>query len=97
VAVPIVWRPYRRHDEHSLGAGSLWLFDVVMRRYENRSTIMTSKWPMEEWASSSATSRPPGTSSPASCTMPRSFPMQGRSHRLQERTTPSHESVENAP
>jgi DNA replication protein DnaC len=25
------------------------LFEVIMRRYENRSTIMTSNWPLEEW------------------------------------------------
>ena len=29
-------------------AGEL-LFEVVMRRYENRSTIMTSNRPLEEW------------------------------------------------
>lgn len=26
-----------------------YLFEVVMRRYENRSTIMTSNRPLEEW------------------------------------------------
>jgi DNA replication protein DnaC len=25
------------------------LFEVIMRRYENRSTIMTSNRPLEEW------------------------------------------------
>ncbi len=26
-----------------------YLFEVIMRRYENRSTIMTSNRPLEEW------------------------------------------------
>jgi DNA replication protein DnaC len=26
-----------------------YLFEVIMRRYENRSTIMTSNRPIEEW------------------------------------------------
>jgi len=26
-----------------------YLFEVIMRRYENRSTIMTSNRPVEEW------------------------------------------------
>jgi DNA replication protein DnaC len=24
-------------------------YEAIMRRYENRSTIMTNNWPMEEW------------------------------------------------
>lgn len=26
-----------------------YLFEIIMRRYEVRSTLMTSNWPVEEW------------------------------------------------
>jgi DNA replication protein DnaC len=45
-----------------------YLLEVVMRRYENRSTIMTSNRPLEEWG------KLPGPSSTGSCITPRSSP-----------------------
>lgn len=35
--------------KHLPGRAGEYLFEVVMRRYENRSTIMTSNRPIEEW------------------------------------------------
>lgn len=59
------------------GQSGEYLFEVVMRRHENRSTIMTSNRPIEEWGKlladlpsataildrSVAGSNPPGDSS----------------------------------
>jgi DNA replication protein DnaC len=45
-----------------------YLLEVIMRRYETRSTIMTSNRPSRTGASSSRTCPPPGPSSTASCT-----------------------------
>lgn len=35
--------------KHLPGRAGEYLFEVIMRRYENRSTIMTSNRPIEEW------------------------------------------------
>ena len=48
------------------------LLEIVMRRYETRSTMMTSNRPIEEWENCSMTCRPPPPSSTASFTMPKS-------------------------
>ena len=44
------------------------LLKIIMRRHENRSTLMTSNRPVEEWGNSSATSRPQAPSSTGSST-----------------------------
>ena len=38
-------RPFEAHSTHS----GEYRLEVTMRRYENRSTIMTSNRPLEEW------------------------------------------------
>jgi len=50
-----------------------FLFEIIMRRYETRSTIMTSNRPREDWGKllSDVPSAPP--SSTGSCTTPRSL------------------------
>ena len=48
------------------------LFEIIMRRYELKSTLMTSNRPIEEWANSWEKSPPPPPSSTASSTTPRS-------------------------
>jgi len=54
-----------------------YLLEVVMRRYENRSTIMTSNRPLEDWGNCSPTCRLPEPSSIASCTTPPPLPLPG--------------------
>jgi hypothetical protein len=51
------------------------LFEVIMRRYENRSTIMTSNRHWRNGANSWATCPPPGRSWIVSSTMPRQLPL----------------------
>jgi hypothetical protein len=53
------------------GNSAEYLFEVVMRRYENRSTIMTSNRPIEEWGKLLGDVRPLVLSWTASCTMPK--------------------------
>jgi DNA replication protein DnaC len=50
------------------------LLEIIMRRYENRSTMMTSNRPIEEWGNCSAMFLPPARSSTACCIMPKSSP-----------------------
>jgi DNA replication protein DnaC len=50
------------------------LFEVIMRRYENRSTIMTSNRPLEEWGSW-VTFPPLARSWIVSCTTPKQLPL----------------------
>jgi DNA replication protein DnaC len=44
------------------------LLEIIMRRYERASTILTSNRPVEDWGSCSATPRRSRRSSTASCT-----------------------------
>jgi hypothetical protein len=74
-----------------------YLFEVVMRRYENRSTIMTSNRPIEEWGKLLGDVPAAGAILDRFLHHAEVIPMQGRSNRLKERTTPSYERVENAP
>jgi DNA replication protein DnaC len=46
------------------------LLDIVTRRYERASTLITWNRPVEDWASSSATPRPSPRCSTASSTTP---------------------------
>ena len=55
-----------------------FLFEIIMRRYELKSTMMTSDRPLEDGASSSATFRRPARSSIASCTTRRSSTLLAR-------------------
>jgi DNA replication protein DnaC len=74
-----------------------YLFEVVMRRYENRSTIMTSNRPIEEWGKLLGDVPAAGAILDRFLHHAEVIPMQGRSHRLKERGTPQKAEVENAP
>ena len=73
------------------------LFEVVMRRYENRSTIMTSNRPIEEWGKLLGDVPAAGAILDRFLHHAEVIPMQGRSHRLKERGTPQKTQVENTP
>ena len=49
-----------------------YLLEIIMRRYETRSTMMTSNRPLEDWGKLIGDVPRPRRSSTASCTMPRS-------------------------
>jgi len=68
-----------------------------MRRYENRSIIMTSNRLIEEWGELLGDVPAAGAILDRFLHHAEVIPMQGRSHRLKERGTPSHEHVENTP
>jgi len=65
-----------------------YLFEIIMRRYENRSTIMTSNRPIEEWG------KLIGDVPAATAILDRFLhhaeiiKITGRSYRLKDRTTP---------
>ena len=65
-----------------------YLFEIIMRRYENRSTIMTSNRPIEEWG------KLIGDVPSATAILDRFLhhaeiiKITGRSYRLKDRTTP---------
>jgi DNA replication protein DnaC len=65
-----------------------YLFEIIMRRYENRSTIMTSNRPIEEWG------KLIGDVPSATAILDRFLHhaeiirITGRSYRLKDRTTP---------
>jgi len=68
-----------------------YLLEVVMRRYENRSTIMTSNRPIEDWG------KLLGDVPAASAILDRflhhaqTIPITGRSYRLKDQTQPKQE------
>ena len=74
-----------------------YLSEVAMRRYENRSTIMTSNRPIEEWGKLLGDVPAAGAILDRFLHHAEVIPMQGRSHRLKERGTPQKTEVENAP
>ena len=39
----------RRHVQLAESSVGEYLFEIIMRRYENRSTVMTSNRPIEDW------------------------------------------------
>ena len=49
-----------------------YLFEIIMRRYETRSTMMTSNRPLEDWGKLVGDVPTPRRSSTASCTTRRS-------------------------
>jgi DNA replication protein DnaC len=51
-----------------------YLFEIIMRRYETRSTVMTSNRPLEDWGKLSVTCRAPRRSSTGFCITPTSSP-----------------------
>jgi DNA replication protein DnaC len=65
-----------------------YLFEIIMRRYENRSTVMTSNRPIEEWG------KLIGDVPAATAILDRFLhhaeiiKISGRSYRLKDRTTP---------
>ncbi|MBM4164984.1 MAG: AAA family ATPase [Lentisphaerae bacterium] len=67
--------------------GGEYLFEIIMRRYENRSTLMTSNRPVEEWG------KLVGDVPAASAILDRFLHhaeiihITGRSYRLKDRTT----------
>jgi DNA replication protein DnaC len=72
------------------------LFEVVMRRYETRSTMMTSNRPLEDWG------KLLGDAPGASAILDRFLhhaelvQMTGRSYRLRHQATPSLDTVEDS-
>jgi DNA replication protein DnaC len=72
------------------------LFEVVMRRYETRSTMMTSNRPLEDWG------KLLGDAPGASAILDRFLhhaelvQMAGRSYRLRHQATPSLDTVEDS-
>jgi len=74
-----------------------YLFEVVMRRYENRSTIMTSNRPIEEWGKLLGDVPAAGAILDRFLHHAEVIPMQGRSHRIGERQNLPQPSVEIAP
>ncbi len=62
-----------------------YLFEVVMRRYENRSTIMTSNRSIEEWGKRVGDTPAAGAILDRFLHHAEVVPMQGRSHRLKDR------------
>jgi DNA replication protein DnaC len=72
------------------------LFEVVMRRYETRSTMMTSNRPLEDWG------KLLGDAPGASAILDRFLhhaelvQMTGRSYRLRNQSTPSPDGIEDS-
>jgi DNA replication protein DnaC len=62
------------------------LFEVVMRRYENRATVMTSNRPIEEWGKLVGDVPAAGAILDRFLHHAEVVPMQGRSYRLKDRT-----------
>lgn len=71
-----------------------YLFEVVMRRYENRSTIMTSNRPIEDWGTLLGDVPAAGAILDRFLHHAEVVPMQGRSHRLANRSNPPTEGVD---
>jgi DNA replication protein DnaC len=63
-----------------------YLFEVVMRRYENRSTIMTSNRPIEEWGKLVGDVPAAGAILDRFLHHAEVIAMNGRSYRLKKRT-----------
>jgi len=62
-----------------------FLFEVVMRRYENRSTMMTSNRPVEEWGKLIGDVPAAGAILDRFLHHAQIIPMQGRSYRLKDK------------
>lgn len=72
-----------------------YLFEVVMRRYETRSTIMTSNRPIEEWGKLLGDVPAAGAILDRFLHHAEVIPMKGRSYRLKDRAVkPSEKKVE---
>lgn len=76
-----------------------YLFEVIMRRYETRSTIMTSNRPIEDWGKLIGDVPAAGAILDRFLHHAEVIPMEGRSYRLGHRTpmenlNDSHEEVE---
>jgi DNA replication protein DnaC len=63
-----------------------YLFEVVMRRYETRSTIMTSNRPVEEWGKLVGDVPAAGAILDRFLHHAEVIPMKGRSYRMKERS-----------
>jgi DNA replication protein DnaC len=63
------------------------LFEVIMRRYENRSTIMTSNRPLEEWGKLLGDVPTAGAISDRSLRHAQTIAITGRSYRLKDLAT----------
>jgi len=74
-----------------------YLFEVVMRRYENRSTIMTSNRPIEDWGKLLGDVPAAGAILDRFLHHAEVVPMQGRSYRIGERANQSPASLEIEP
>jgi DNA replication protein DnaC len=60
------------------------LFEVIMRRYENQSTIMTSDRPLEEWGKLLGDVPTAGAISDRFLHHPQTIVITGRSYRLKD-------------
>lgn len=74
-----------------------YLFEVVMRRHENRSTIMTSNRPVEEWGKLLGDVPAAGAILDRFLHHAEVVPMQGRSYRIGERAKRSPANLEIEP
>ena len=63
------------------------LFEVIMRRYENRSTIMTSNRPLEEWGKLLGDVPTAGAILDRFLHHAQTIAITGRSYRLKDRAT----------
>jgi len=74
-----------------------YLFEIIMRRYENRSTMMTSNRPLEEWG------KLVGNVPAATAILDRFLhhadiiQIRGRSYRLKDRPAPKGKDTESEP
>jgi DNA replication protein DnaC len=66
-----------------------YLLEVIMRRHENRSTIMTSNRPLEDWGKLLADVPTAGAILDRFLHRARTIAIQGRSYRLKDQSTPS--------
>ena len=99
---PATWSRWSKHALSLGGTLGEFLFEIVMRRYETRSTIMTSNRPLEDWG------KLIGDVASATAILDRFLhhaeivTMNGRSYRLRNRAVheadggPAHPSSESA-
>jgi hypothetical protein len=72
------------------------LFEVVMRRYKTRSTMMTSNRPLEDWGKLSGDARCAAAILDGFLHDAELVQMTGRSYRLRHQATPGRDGVEDS-
>jgi DNA replication protein DnaC len=73
------------------------LFEIVMRRYENRSTLMTSNRPLEEWGKLIGDVPAAGAILDRFLHHAEVIPMKGRSYRLKDKPKARQKEMETTP